>query len=76
VGLQPLTLVLSPLAKGRGEKGHTKGAQHCFSFKEHSATAGDMISVVFLYLQGLIRFPDLVEPFILLLPLRLTVNEH
>jgi hypothetical protein len=65
VGLEPLTSVLSPLPKGRGEKG-TKCAQRCFSFKEHPAAAGDMISVVFLYLEGLIRFPDLVEPFILL----------
>src|SRR6202043_4291723 len=32
VGLQPLTLVLSPFAKGRGDKGHTKCAQHRFSF--------------------------------------------
>jgi len=36
VGLQPLTLVLSPLAKGRGEKGHTKCARHRFSFKERT----------------------------------------
>jgi hypothetical protein len=28
-------------------------------FKEHPAAAGDMISIVFLHLQGLIRFPDL-----------------
>src|ERR1700682_2608225 len=62
-----------PLAKGRGEKGHTKCAQHCFSFKEHTT---DMISVAFLYLQGLIHFPDLVEPFILPLPPKLTINEH
>ena len=31
-----------------------------------------MISVVFLHLQGLIRFPDLAKPFILLLPPKLT----
>jgi hypothetical protein len=35
-----------------------------------------MISVVFLYLQGLIHLPDLVEPFILPLPPKLTINEH
>ena len=35
-----------------------------------------MISVAFLYLQGLIHFPDLVEPFILPLPPKLTINEH
>ena len=76
MGFQPLTLVLSPLAKGRGDKGHTKCAQHRFSFQEHPAAAGDMISVVLLYLQGLIHFPDLVEPFILPLPPKLTINEH
>jgi hypothetical protein len=51
-----LTLVLSPLAKGRGEKCHTRCALHCFGF---SKTRNDMISIIFLYLQGLIRFPDL-----------------
>ena len=76
MGLQPLTLVLSPLAKGRGEKGHTKCTQLCFSFKEHPAAAGDMISVVFLHLQGLIHLPDLLEPFVLPLPPKLTINEH
>jgi len=35
-----------------------------------------MISVAFLYLQGLIHFPDLVEPFILPLPRKLTINEY
>ena len=66
---------LSPLPfdQGTGEKGHTKCAQHCFSFKEHTT---DMISVAFLYLQGLIHFPDLVEPFILPLPPKLTISEH
>ena len=34
-----------------------------------------MISVVFLYLRGLIHFPDFIEPFILLLPPNLTINE-